>query len=158
MIVKIKPKQACRSTQKCLQQLATDFLKIYYLMEFSTGWSTNKFSVTWQWLRLWAWLFHCSMLLQPERCLLAYCSTHSGFLMDLPVSSFVLCQQPNTCQFGGGMWWLPFTMETACIFHSDYLFIYLIYWTGRHMSDMSSPKRIHCIKFYIYNDICYNSC
>ena len=34
-------------------------------------------------------IFHCSMLLQPERCLLAYHSTYNAFFMDLPVSSFV---------------------------------------------------------------------
>ena len=33
--------------------------------------------------------FHCSTLLQPDTCLLAYRSTYSAFFMDLPVSSFV---------------------------------------------------------------------
>jgi len=33
--------------------------------------------------------FHCLMSLQPERCLLAYCSTCNAFFMDLLVSSFV---------------------------------------------------------------------
>ena len=34
-------------------------------------------------------IFHCSMLLQPDWCLLAYCSMYNVFFMDLPVSSFV---------------------------------------------------------------------
>ena len=34
-------------------------------------------------------IFHCSMLLRPERCLLAYRSTYNAFFMDLPVSFFV---------------------------------------------------------------------
>ena len=34
-------------------------------------------------------IFHCSMSLRPDRCLLAYCSTYNAFFMDLPMSSFV---------------------------------------------------------------------
>ena len=34
-------------------------------------------------------IFHCLMLLQPERCLLAYRSMPNVFSRDLPVSSFV---------------------------------------------------------------------
>ena len=34
-------------------------------------------------------IFHCSTLLQPERCLLAYHSKCKAFFMNLPVSSFV---------------------------------------------------------------------
>ena len=33
--------------------------------------------------------FHCSTLLRPDRCLLAYRSMYNAFFMDLPVSSFV---------------------------------------------------------------------
>jgi len=36
-----------------------------------------------------ALIFHCLMLFQPERCLLAYHSMYNIFFMDLPVSSFV---------------------------------------------------------------------
>jgi len=46
-------------------------------------------SVTQQWLRVWIQFFYCLMPLQPERCLLAYCSMYNAFFMDLPVSSFV---------------------------------------------------------------------
>ena len=34
-------------------------------------------------------IFHCSTLLQPEKCLLAYRSMCNAFFMDLPVPSFV---------------------------------------------------------------------
>jgi len=32
--------------------------------------------------------------------------------------------------FGGGMWWLPFTMEIVHIFHSGYFDYKVVFWTA----------------------------
>jgi len=52
------------------------------------------------------------------------------------ITSVLLCvlfifTNSEKCQFGGGTWWLPFTIEIVCIFHSgyfDYKAKYKVYW------------------------------
>ena len=69
-------------------------------------------------------IFHCSMSLRPERCLLAYRSMYNAFFMDLPVFSFVTHSTLLTAKYlfvlvvaHDGFF---FGMEIVCIFHSDY--------------------------------------
>ena len=50
---------------------------------------TDQCFDTWSVTKATGLIFHCSTLLRPERCLLAYHSTYNAFFMDLPVSSFV---------------------------------------------------------------------
>ena len=33
-------------------------------------------------------IFHCLVLLQPDRCLLAYCNMYNTRIIDLPLTSF----------------------------------------------------------------------
>jgi len=78
-----KPKQAWNWFDP-FQKVATElFLKNLFTDSLPAQWCLQT-SVTQQWLRLWAWFFHCSMSLQPERCLLSYRSIykkkhHSGY-------------------------------------------------------------------------------
>jgi len=67
-----------------------------------------------------AWVFCCSMLLQPERCLLPCCCTYNAFFMDLPGPSFVSHSSLLTTKgvnFVVGPLWLQFLTEILCNFH-----------------------------------------
>ena len=71
-----------------------------------------------------AWFFHCSTSLRPERCLLAYHTTHNAFFIDLPVSSFVSISSWLTVKgvdLAVARDSFPdFVMEIICIFDSGY--------------------------------------
>jgi len=67
-----------------------------------------------------AWFFHCSMLLQPERCLLPYHSICNAFFMDLPRPSLVSHSSLFTTKSVDCMWWLPFVTEIVCSSYFDY--------------------------------------
>jgi len=95
---------------KCFQKVATELKKKNY-------W---KFLLTRQWLRLWAWFFRYSMLLQPERCLLPCRYTYNTFFMDLPGSPFVSHSSllpTKGVHFVVGTWWLQFQTEIVHNFH-----------------------------------------
>ena len=67
--------------------------------------------------------FNCLMLLQPERCLLAYRSMSNAFFRDLPVSSFefhssfLAVKSINLVVACDGFFCVT---EIICIFHSGY--------------------------------------
>jgi len=67
----------------------------------------------------------------------AVCTMHSSWTYQYPpLCAIHLCCE--TCQFGGGMWWLPFTTEIVCIISSDYfdhtkqLLICITLWQVEH--------------------------
>jgi len=68
-------------------------------------------------LRLLAWFFCCSTLLQPERCLLPYHCAYNALFMDLPVPSHSSLLTAKSV-FVVGTWWLPFITEIIHNFHS----------------------------------------
>jgi len=68
-----------------LRNFKNIFYRIFYWL---TDWCLQT-HVTWQWLRLRAWFFCCSTLLQPERCILPCYCTYNAFFMDLSGPSFV---------------------------------------------------------------------
>jgi len=110
----------------------------YWLIDQLTNYVTNCLPaclmssdhVTQQWLRLCTLFFHCSMSLQPARCLLAYHSTYNTFFMDLPVPSFVFHSSLLTGKSVDSVvardGFLFLTEKKFCIFHTAYLVAFQI--------------------------------
>ena len=68
-------------------------------------------------------IFHCSISLQPDRCLLTYRSMYNAFFMDLPVSSFVSHSSLLTAKsvdLAIAHDGFPFVTEIVHICHSGY--------------------------------------
>jgi len=121
----LKPKKAFRLILNAFKKLLLNFNKNLFngIFYWLTDWLTNcqpasqptnqpdAFTrVTQQWLRLGAWFFRCSMLLQPERCSLPYRCTYNAFFMDLPQPSYVYHSSLLTTKsfdFVIGMYWFP---------------------------------------------------
>ena len=83
----VKPKQAFKSTRNAFKKLPQNFF-LNLFNEFSTDCLiVQTSSITAKAMGLI--FFHCTGSLQPEMCLLVYCSTYNAFFMDLPVSSSV---------------------------------------------------------------------
>jgi len=70
--------------------------------------------------------FHYSTLLQPERCLVVYCSTYNAFFSEL-YTSVLLCvpfifADSERCRFGSTCGGFLCLTEIVYIFHSDYFY------------------------------------
>jgi len=105
-------------------------------------------NITQQWLRVWAWSFHCLMLLWPRisgKPQYAQC-----ILMDLPVSSFSSLISVKV-SIGGCIWRLKWKLYM--FFHSNYFDCSGAFQTVYCCVTHSWQKSIQCTQCHTFPEI-----